>query len=88
MPAEEVENTRIRFMPKILDSDKMIATKLRLFRAFINGTLKMIDPTGRFDSDKFNAQVDAQMGNAPRTKKEQDAQKSSGKVGKFSFTVE
>jgi len=57
MPAEEVDNTRQRFMPSVFDSKATINLKLQMFDEFISGTLSLIDPTGRFDAERFNSDL-------------------------------
>lgn len=41
MPPEELENTRKRFAPKPLDSDELIAAKLRMYEEFVTGALDL-----------------------------------------------
>lgn len=53
MPPEEVENTRTRFMPSVFDSKEIAELKLEMFDDFLSGTLKLIDPTGRFFEERF-----------------------------------
>lgn len=53
MPPEEVENTRLRFMPSALDSKEIVKLKLEMFNDFLGGTLKLIDPTDRFFEERF-----------------------------------
>jgi hypothetical protein len=62
MPPEEVENTRTRFMPTALDSDVVANLKLDMFDDFMGGTLKLIDPAGRFDSERFESELAARAG--------------------------
>lgn len=74
MPQEELENTRTRFMPTPLDSDKIVKLKLEMFNDFIGGTLKLLDPTGRFNAERFQAELqDRESGKAndsqPKRKK-------------------
>jgi hypothetical protein len=57
MPESEVDNTRERFMPSVFDSVATAKLKLQMFNEFIGGTLKLLDPTGRFASDRFNAEL-------------------------------
>lgn len=57
MPESEVDNTRERFMPSPFDSKETIQLKLDMFDEFITGTLKLIDPTGRFNSTRFNEEL-------------------------------
>ncbi len=61
MPPEEVENTRRRFQPGIGDSDELIAVKFELFRAFLGGTLKLIDPSGSFDDRRFDTLLNERL---------------------------
>ena len=44
MPAEEVTNTRKRFMPKPWDSDEVVRQKWKAYQLFINNAAKYIDP--------------------------------------------
>jgi len=62
MPPSEVENTRTRFMPRVGDSKKVINIKLKMFDEFVNGTLKLIDPTGRFNAERFQAELESRSG--------------------------
>lgn len=62
MPPEEVKNTRKRFQPTIGDSDKQAKEKLELFKLFINGSLKLIDPSGRFDDERFQEELNKRVG--------------------------
>ncbi len=64
MPKEEVENTRTRFMPTLLDSVEIATLKLQLFDEFLAGTLKLIDPSGRFDAERFDTELQSRL-NAP-----------------------
>ena len=43
MPASEVRNTMIRFMPDARDSDQDVAIKLMMMEDFINGSLRLLD---------------------------------------------
>lgn len=55
MPASEVQNTRVRFMPSVLDSDEDIALKLQMFEMFINGSVDLLDRNqGEGGYHKFN----------------------------------
>lgn len=53
MPPEEVENTRKRFQPGALDSDNQVKIKLEMFKDFLNGSLKLIRPDGKFNAERF-----------------------------------
>jgi hypothetical protein len=57
MPESEVENTRVRFMPKPLDSNSLKMIKYEMFRDFINGSLKLVDPSGRFNEQRFETEL-------------------------------
>jgi len=57
MPENEVENTRTRFMPTVGDTVEIANTKLQMFDEFINGTLKLIDPSGRFNAERFSTEL-------------------------------
>ena len=56
MPESEVENTRVRFMPRVGDSDSVVNLKLKMFRQFLNGSLDLIKKgdTPSLDQAKFN----------------------------------
>lgn len=62
MPPGEVENTRERFMPKIGDTTEMVDTKLKMYDMFINGSLQLLDPSGRFDTERFDSELNARIG--------------------------
>lgn len=64
MPAEELNNTRARFMPTPLDSDKIVNLKLQMFDDFIGGALKLLDPTGRFNDERFQSELEERAGGA------------------------
>lgn len=57
MPPEEVNNTRKRFQPSPFDNESTKLAKRKMFEDFINGTLKLIDPSGRFDSERFDEEL-------------------------------
>lgn len=57
MPESEVDNTRERFMPSVFDSIKIAKLKLQMFNEFLGGTLRLLDPTGRFDAARFNEEL-------------------------------
>jgi len=61
MPPEEVENTRTRFMPTLGDTVEIANTKLQMFEEFLNGTLKLIDPSGRFNADRFDVEFQTRI---------------------------
>lgn len=65
MPPEEVENTRKRFMPQVGDTKEIAETKLRLYEEFIEGTIKLIDPTGTFDDDGFERELESRTALPP-----------------------
>ncbi len=54
MPPSEVDNTRERFQPSIWDNDETIKLKLEMYEKFINGSIHLMDPTGKFSHDRFN----------------------------------
>lgn len=58
MPPEEVENTRLRFSPAIGDTPEIVNLKLDMFQDFMTGTLKLIDPSGRFNNARFNSEFE------------------------------
>lgn len=57
MPESEVDNTRQRFMPSMFDSVKTARLKINMFREFLGGTLKLLDPTGRFNAERFDGEL-------------------------------
>lgn len=67
MPAEEVENTRTRFMPTIGDTVEIANLKINMFDEFTRGTLKLLDPSGRFDSERFNEELQRRIPQPQRT---------------------
>jgi hypothetical protein len=67
MPDSELQNTRDRFMPTPLDSPKIARLKLKMFREFIGGTLKLLDPTGRFNAQRFQAELAERSGQGAPT---------------------
>jgi len=70
MPPEEVENTRQRFMPTLGDTVDIANLKLKMFEEFLNGTLKLIDPSGRFNAERFDAEFQKRStGGTPQTGK-------------------
>lgn len=95
MPAEEVENTRTRFMPSFFDSFKIAKLKLDMYQDFIGGTLKLLDPNGRFDTARFDSVFQLRLGGggqapatqtpAPTTAIQRATQAEQGrKIGRFS----
>lgn len=73
MPDNELDNTRTRFMPKVTDTLEIAQLKLDMYEDFINGTIQLFDPSGRFSSERFDAEFNlrAQGGKgaqAPGTK--------------------
>ncbi len=92
MPPSEVENTRIRFMPKITDSAAVIQVKLEMFREFLNGSLKLVDPTatrftvdnkdfvaGAFNEQAYENEFQTRIRDQSRKKKVKKFNKKSGK---------
>lgn len=59
MPPQEVENTRQRFMPKVGDTTEIANTKLDMYERFIDGSLQLIDPSGRFSSERFDTELES-----------------------------
>lgn len=57
MPPQEIQNTVQRFMPKSTDSDKVIDLKLKMYDEFISGSLKLVDPSGRFEKGRFQTEL-------------------------------
>lgn len=62
MPDTEVDNTRKRFQPKPWDNPVTQRMKLQMFNGFVRGTIKLIDPSGRFDSKRFEVELDKRLG--------------------------
>lgn len=62
MPPAEVTNTRKRFQPSPGDTDEVVKMKLDMFEDFIGGTLKLLDPAGRFDEERFNQELEQRKG--------------------------
>jgi len=61
MAPSEVENTRKRFQPSVLDTDEIVKLKFEMFNDFITGAIKLIDPSGRFDSKRFESELKSRM---------------------------
>lgn len=57
MPPEEVENTRIRFQPSPLDDEETKILKFDMFKEFLDGTLKLLSPDGKFLDTKFSNEL-------------------------------
>ena len=57
MPESEVKNTRERFQPSVYDSPETIKLKMEMFKDFITGTIKLFDPSGRLDDERFMAEL-------------------------------
>ena len=68
MPQSEVDNTRERFMPKPGDLESTVKFKVKMFEEFINGNLKLVDPTGRFLQKRFDEELAARQSRAVRAK--------------------
>lgn len=66
MPADEVRNTRKRFQPTPGDTNEAVKIKMEMFNDFINGTLKLIDPSGRFDEERFQSELESRQGGSPK----------------------
>jgi len=80
MPATEIENTRIRFQPSPLDDEATKIAKYDMFKEFVSGSLSLIDPSGRFQEDRFNRELKSRGGNpTPESeiKKEQKKEDSN-----------
>lgn len=58
MQQSELNNARTRFQPKMRDSDEVIKIKWNMYSDFLNGTLKLIDPQGRFMTERFDAELE------------------------------
>ena len=67
-------------MPSPLDSKEIVKLKLELFKDFLSGSLKLIDPSGRFNAVRFQTELDKRT-----TKKEPT--KTPNKVGRFTVKV-
>lgn len=59
MPPEEVRNTRKRFMPTPLDDQETVELKLELIDAFMNGSVKLVDPNGTLNMEAFDNELAA-----------------------------
>lgn len=59
MPESEVDNTRKRFQPVPGDTPRAVKIKMDMFNDFINGTLKLIDPSGRFNDERFQKEFES-----------------------------
>ena len=77
MPPAEVQNTRKRFQPVLGDSNEQARAKLALFKDFINGTVKLVDPSGRFNEERFQTELDKKVG-AMQSSADQDLLKKYG----------
>lgn len=66
MPASEVDNTRERFMPTPFDTEEAKKLKFDMFSDFINGSLKLVDPSGRFDEERFQTELAKRSGQSPQ----------------------
>ncbi len=82
MPPEEVENTRTRFMPTIGDTVEIATTKLAMFEEFLGGTLKLLDPSGRFLAERFDAELNLRVGGGRPT-----GETTSGDQPTSKFTI-
>lgn len=76
MPQDEVENTEARFFPQVGDSKEDAILKLDMFDDFVSGTLKLLDPSGRFDEERFQTEFDRRT-----------AEKGGQKAGRFKIEV-
>jgi len=50
MPDSELDNTRARFQPSILDNERSRKVKYSMYKDFLAGTLKLIRPDGGIDN--------------------------------------
>lgn len=62
MAPSELSNTRARFQPSPLDSEEVVKTKLELYEDFLNGSLDLIRPDGKFDVESFEAEKARRLG--------------------------
>ena len=69
MAPSELQSTRDRFKPSILDDEPTQRAKLKLFRNYLDGTLKMLDPSGRFSADRFQTHLDQEVARQRSSKK-------------------
>lgn len=72
MPTSELENTRKRFQPFVFDNDETIRIKFEMFGDFLDGTLKLIDPQGRFNEERFQTELEKRTGVRGEAPKEID----------------
>lgn len=75
MPPEELLNTAKRFKPSLADSDEMIEAKVNIFEDFLNGTIKLIDPSGRFNEDRFQSELTKKLRNKDGSNNKKEAEK-------------
>lgn len=83
MPQSEIENTMTRYMPRSGDSDKTILQKWNRFKDFIGNANKLMDPSQRFEGDRFKSDlsneqsINEQLGNKPGSQKQRASKASS-----------
>lgn len=56
MPPSELANTRKRFQPSVLDDDETVRIKFEMYKEFVGGALKLLDPSGRFNDERFQTE--------------------------------
>ena len=61
MPETEVDNTRKRFEVQPEDSLQVAVLKHNMYRQFIDGTLKLLDPSGRFNEERFQVTLNTRI---------------------------
>jgi len=86
MPDSELDNTRARFMPAPFDSPAIVNLKLDMFDDFIGGTLKLLDPSGRFNAERFQSELETRAEDEG-VSLETEAKKEPGTVGRFKVRV-
>ena len=64
MPAEEVHNTKKRFMPKMGDKKANVAAKIRAYKYFINNAVDLMNPQGLNRNQMTPEQATAAMNKA------------------------
>jgi len=64
MPADEIQNTKARFMPSSSDSDESIHRKLLAYEYFINNAVDLMNPTGLRNRKLSPEMATAIMGDA------------------------
>lgn len=80
MPESEVENTRTRFMPKAGDDSATVKLKIKMYKEFIGGSLKLIDPSGRFDTERYESEFNNRISGVESQKNPKTANTPASKL--------